>query len=44
VKSGVELLLLKPEKVLYKLVREKRKINANIIDVCYSDETIYFAV
>jgi hypothetical protein len=36
-------LLLKPEKVLYKLVREKKKINANVIDVCFSEEAIYFA-
>jgi hypothetical protein len=35
---------MKPEKVLYKLVREKGQIRANVMDVCISEGAVYFAL
>lgn len=44
VSSGIALMLLQPEKQLYKLVRVKKTTQANILDVCICDSIVYFAI
>lgn len=42
--TEVDLMLLKPEKVLGCLVREKKLIEARVLDISIQDEAVYFAL